>query len=74
MLTVPARTHYVFYGESASSIGMDLSSMRNPQPAVAVDTKKKYHEIKIGMLKAKEHVWKAPYRSDWAIAVEDFAK
>jgi CubicO group peptidase (beta-lactamase class C family) len=71
VLSVPSKIHCVFYGESASSIHMDLSGMPGAQPAIAVDTKKKQKEIKIGTLSAKEHVWKAPYRSDWAIAVGD---
>ena len=59
----------VFYDENVSSIHMDLSSMPGEQRAIAVDTKRQYKEIKIAALSAKEHVWKAPYRSDWAIAV-----
>jgi len=74
LLAVPSRSHYVFYGENTSSISMDLSGMSDPQPAVAVDTKKEYHEIEIGTLSTTEHVWKAPYRSDWAVAVGDFSE
>ena len=59
----------IFYKENASSINMDLSAMSGAQPAIAVDTKKEYKEVKIGTLGPKKHVWKAPYRSDWAIAV-----
>ena len=55
-------------------MSMDLSNMKGPQPAVAVDTTKEYHEITIGMLNNKEHVWKAPYRSDWAVAVGNFGE
>jgi len=63
------RTHYVFYREKASAISMDLSGMDGSQPAVAVDTTKAYREITIGPLKPGKHTWKAPHKSDWAIAV-----
>jgi len=69
VLSAPSGKHCVFYKENASSIHMDLSAMPGEQPAIAVDTKKRYNEIKIGVLSAEEQVWKAPYRSDWAVAV-----
>jgi len=74
VLSVLSKLHCVFYNENASSIQMDLSRMPGEQPAIAVDTKKQYKEIRIGTLSAKEHLWKAPYRSDWAVAVGDFDK
>ena len=74
VLSVPSNTHYVFYGENTSSMSMDLSAMKGTQPAVAVDTKKEYREIEIGTLSAKKHVWKAPYQSDWVLAVGDFGE
>lgn len=74
VLAVPSKSHYVFYSENIVSMSMDLSAMRGTQPAVAVDTKKEYHEIEIGTLCGKAHVWKAPYRSDWALAVGNFAE
>jgi len=67
-----ARTDYVFYKENSSAIQMDLAGMDSPQPAVAVDTKKAYREIAIGPLKAGKQTWKAPHKSDWAIAVGMF--
>ena len=60
---------YVFYREDATSIRMDLSKMPDAQPAIAVDALKPYREIELDALSPKEHVWKAPYQSDWAIAV-----
>ena len=69
VLSLRSKEHCVFYHEDAKSVRMDLSGMPAAQPAVAVDTKKEYKEVKIGMLGAAEHVWTAPYRSDWAIAV-----
>jgi len=59
----------VFYRQDASSIHMDLANLSGPQPAVAVDTTKEYKEIDLGTLKPGEHTWKAPHKSDWAIAV-----
>jgi hypothetical protein len=65
--------YFVFYKDGASSIEMDLSGMSSPQPAVAVDTAKAYREIDIGPLSPGKHTWKAPHKSDWAIAVGTFA-
>ena len=64
-------TFYVFYKEDATSIRMDLSTMPNPRPAVAVDALKPYREIELGKLSPKQHLWKPPYQSDWAVAVGD---
>ncbi len=74
VLRVPSNTHYIFYNENASSIRMNLSRMAGVQPGIAVDTKKEYDEIEIGTLSSKEHIWKAPYRSDWTIAVGNFGQ
>jgi hypothetical protein len=73
VLRTISNANYVFYKEDASSIPMDLSSMAGPQPAVAIDTKKQYDEIELATLAKKEHVWNAPYRSDWAVAVGKFS-
>jgi hypothetical protein len=72
-LATPDSKQLVFYRENAAAITMDLSKARGPQPAVAVDTRKKYREINIGPLKPGKQTWKAPYKSDWAIAVGSFA-
>jgi hypothetical protein len=68
----PDGTHFVFYKESTTSVGMDLSGMKSPQPTVAVDTQKVYEEVDLGILKPDKHSWNAPYRSNWAIAVGGF--
>ena len=60
---------YVFYREGTTSIHMDLSGMSGPAMVVAVDTKKRYAEIRLGNLDPGEHTWHAPYASDWAVAV-----
>jgi hypothetical protein len=62
----------VFYKENTSSINLNLVGMAGPQPAVAVDTKKAYGEINLGEFNPINHVWDAPYKSDWAIAVGEF--
>ncbi|MFQ5652008.1 MAG: choice-of-anchor D domain-containing protein, partial [bacterium] len=68
----PANTHFLFYKESATTIGLNLSGMSGAQPAIAVDTKLPYAEINIGPLNAADQTWQPPYASDWAIAVGDF--
>jgi hypothetical protein len=52
---------------------MDLSAMSEVQKAISVDTKKPYREILIGQLTPNKLTWKAKYKSDWIIAVGDFA-
>lgn len=70
----PDHTHFVFYKEETAVVGMDLSQMKAPQPAVAVDTRKAYREIELGHLAPGRHEWQAPYPSDWAIAVGRFGE
>ena len=65
----PANKHFVFYKENTDSVGMNLGNMPKSQPAVAVDTKTSYQEIELGLLTPGKHNWKAPYTSDWAIAI-----
>ena len=64
-------SHYVFYKEGTNSVqyGFDGAS----KPVVAVDTKKPYAEIPLGVKTAGSHTYTAPYSSDWAIAVGEFA-
>ena len=66
-----SKQQYVFYNEDASSVCLNLTGA-GKRPAVAVDAKKPYKEIDLGTLDAKDQEWKAPYRSDWAIAVGEF--
>lgn len=63
---------FVFYKENAESIRIDLSNMAGTHSAVAVDARKPYKEVPLGRLEAKEHTWKAPHKSDWAVAVGEF--
>jgi hypothetical protein len=66
--TNAGRSLLVVYKEDAASIRLDLSGLKSNLRAVAVDTKKPYAEIDLGMLESQ--TWKAPYSSDWAIAAE----
>jgi hypothetical protein len=68
-LRSPQNTHFVFYKEGCSSIGMDLRATLGAQPAIAVDARREYKEIDLGKLSPEQHTWRAPYKSDWAIAV-----
>jgi hypothetical protein len=63
---------YVFYKEDTASVRLDLSDMSGSQMAVAVDTKRAYEEVEIGILRPISQTWTAPYSSDWAIAVGSF--
>ena len=60
----------VFYKEETDTIRMDLSELKGPVQAVAVDTCERYMEIMITGLSAESgQIFKAPHRSDWALAV-----
>jgi hypothetical protein len=68
---------YLIYKVDADSLRIDLTKMARPvkaipMKAIAVDALKPYKEIEVGQLASKTHVWRAPYRSDWAIAVGSF--
>lgn len=67
-------SHFLFYKEDATSIRLDLSKMQGRQRAVAVDARRPYREIELGMLNPQAQTWKAPYASDWAIAVGPFRR
>jgi len=60
---------HLFYKEDAASIVLDLSRITGKQGALAVDARKIYEELDLGVLDPVRHVWQAPYPSDWAIAV-----
>jgi len=71
-LKLPQHTHFVFYKENTDSITFDLSDIPAKLPCIAVDACKPYEEIKIGLRAAGKTTWKAPYVSDWAVAVGAF--
>jgi len=62
-------TQIIYYRENATSISVDLSELRGAQIAIAVDTKTAYEEIRAGTISPGKHLWQAPYRSDWALAI-----
>jgi len=62
-------TQTIYYRQDATSIRLDLSELRRTQIAIAVDTKKAYEEIRVEAFSPGKHLWKAPYRSDWALAI-----
>lgn len=70
----PTKRHYVFYKEDAGELHMDLTQMKGAQKALAVDALKPYQAIDLGKLQPRNQTWKAPYKSDWALAVGEFPK
>ena len=68
-LKVPGKL-LTFYKENADSIKMNLSELKDKFDVVAVDTRKKYKELRLSNFSAKpKQVFKAPYKSDWVIAI-----
>jgi len=69
-LKVPGRL-MVFYKEDTDSIRMNLAELHAPIRGVAVDTRKAYREIDLAdLFPGPEQRFRAPNRSDWAVAVE----
>ena len=61
---------WLFYEEDTQKLKMDLTDMSRPSLAVAVDVLQPYREIDLGILKPEPQVWAAPYKSDWAVAID----
>lgn len=60
----------VFYKEDSDLLRMDLSGLPSPLRAFAVDTRSAYREIPLSGLRiASGQFFRAPHKSDWAIAV-----
>ena len=64
----------ILYRESASTIQVDLTSLSVPQPAVAIDTRKPYAELKLGDLPPGAQTIKLPSNADWVVAVGRFGQ
>jgi len=64
--------HWIVYREDVRSIQFDLSEAPGPLPAVAVDTKREYWEVDLGLLKPRLQRIDLPRESDWAIAIGEF--
>ena len=69
-----AGEHYLFYRENTDRVDLDLKNAVSALPVVAVDTKKPYQELELGRYAPGRHQWRAPYRSDWAIAAGAFRR
>jgi hypothetical protein len=68
----PAAGALLFYKENTTALNLDLSFLVGPQTAVAVDTRLPYAELTLDLLPPGSQVWRAPYASDWAVAVGNF--
>lgn len=64
ILKTPNFSHSIFYMEDTDTIDVTAPHFAS---AVAIDCAKDYQELKVD-----QKVWKAPYKSDWAIAVGNF--
>jgi len=72
VLSVPDGQQALVYQENTDHILIDLQAKPGKLKAVAVDTQKAYEEINLGKIKTNGKTWKAPYPSDWAIALGKF--
>ena len=62
-------SHFIFYQEDTDVIHMDLSSLTGPVSVHALDTKGPYILKELGKFTPEEHLWQAPYVSDWVIVI-----
>ena len=71
--TVAARTdgdsQLIYYAEDTDTVYMELGDGMTATEFVAVDALKPYAEMPIDMSGPGPHIWRAPYSSDWAVAV-----
>jgi len=65
-------TNLIFYQEDAEVIRLDLRQMPAGENAIAVDTRRPYQEIPLGLTESVDQQWQAPHVSDWAIAIGRF--
>lgn len=63
------RSRWFVYCEDADVVPLDTLGINGSSSMVAVDTRKPYEEISCAVAES-ESVWKAPYRSDWALAAQ----
>ena len=66
--------HFLFYRENTDRVELDLKNAASALAVVAVDTKKPYQELVLGSYAPGRHKWRAPYRSDRAIAAGAFSR
>ena len=72
VLWSPSAKSLVLYREDASTIHVDLAGLPGPQPAIAVDARKRYAEIRLGDLQPQAQTITLPAVSDWVVAVGRF--
>ncbi len=71
MLFTPGNKKIILYTENTNQIDLQKITSTPKGPVIAVDTKRPYKELHISLQEGGQH-WKAPYKSDWAIAIGDF--
>ncbi len=69
-LVDPSGKHFVIYAEDAQDIVLDRIPPGSAATAVAVDATREYQEIPLDRRQGDKWTWTAPYRSDWAVAVD----
>jgi len=72
VLLSPGADSLVAWGEEADELRLDLSGLSGPLPAVAVDTRRAYREIQLGVLPPVVQTLQLPSRSDWVVAIGRF--
>ncbi|NQT53185.1 DUF5060 domain-containing protein [bacterium] len=72
VLTNSDNTRTIAYQEDTPALRIDLAGMNGPLPAVAVDTRRAYAEVDLGMIKPVHQTIRLPARSDWAVAIGRF--
>lgn len=71
-LADPEAKAFIFYKEDTDRIDVNLEGVGGVLPAVLVDTKKKYDALTSCQDAQGTYTIKAPYKSDWALAIGDF--
>ena len=71
VLHSPLTESYVVYQEDVSTINLDMT-VTGEVPVKAVNTKKSYQEIHLGLFGTGNQTFKLPDQSDWVIAVGHF--
>jgi len=72
VLAMPERDRWIVYLEDDDIIRLDLSEAPGGLAVVAVDARKPYRELDLGILEPEAQTWSAPYRSHWALAIGAF--
>jgi|GEM_PF-1188614 len=62
----------VIYSEGTQNISVDLSDLSSPLKVIAVNAKREYAEIDLGILEAKIQTISLPVVSDWVLAIGNF--